>query len=110
MSGVGQADDGGGDEDFSLFERRCDDRGGVGWNRDLEGEEAACRIGEGGGGAAVGPAAAEGDVDAEAESAAFGLCVVDGVEHGGGEEGEILQVLGGIGWIMRVEDFGVDEG
>ncbi len=56
-------------------------------------------------GAAVGPAAAEGDVDAEAESAAFGLGVVDGVEHGGGEEGEVLEAFGGV-----VEDFGVDEG
>ena len=37
--------------------------------------------------------------------AAFGLGVVDGVEHGGGEEGEVLDVAGGV-----VEDFGVDEG
>ena len=30
---------------------------------------------------------------------------MDGVEHGGGEEGEVLEAFGGI-----VEDFGVDEG
>ncbi len=36
---------------------------------------------------------------------AFGLGVVDGVEHGGGEEGKVLEAFGGI-----VEDDGVDEG
>ena len=45
------------------------------------------------------------EVDAEAQAAGFGLGVVDGVEHGGGEEGEVLEVFCGV-----VEDFGVDEG
>ena len=62
-------------------------------------------FGEGGGGAAVGPAAAEGDVDAEAELAAFGLGVADVVEHLGAEEGLVDEVFGGV-----VEDLGVDEG
>ena len=79
--------------------------GGVGGDGDFDGAEAAGGFGEGGVGTAVGPAAAEGDVDAEAELAAFGLGVVDGVEHGGGEEGKVLEAFGGI-----VEDHGVDEG
>jgi hypothetical protein len=60
---------------------------------------------EGGGGAAVGPAAAEGDVDAEAEFAGFGLGVVDVVEHVGADEGLVDEAFGGV-----VEDLGVDEG
>ena len=98
-------DDGGGDEGFAFVEGGRSDGGGVGGDGDFGGAEAAGGFGEGGGGAAVGPAAAEGDVDAEAELAAFGLGVVDGVEHGGGEEGEVLEAFGGV-----VEDFGVDEG
>ena len=98
-------DDGGGDEGFAFGERGGGDRGDVGGDGDFGGAEAAGGFGEGGVGAAVGPAAAEGDVDAEAELPAFGLGVVDGVEHGGGEEGEVLEIFGGI-----VEDLGVDEG
>ena len=62
-------------------------------------------FGEGGGGAAVGPAAGEGDVDAEAELAAFSLGVADVVEHLGAEEGFVDEVFGGV-----VEDLRVDEG
>ncbi len=97
--------DGGGDEGFAFVEGGGGDGGGVGGDGDFGGAEAGGGFGEGGGGAAVGPAAAEGDVDAEAELAAFGLGVVDGVEHLGGEEGEVLEAFGGV-----VEDFGVDEG
>src|SRR5258708_17892952 len=89
-------DDGGGDDGVTFLEGGRNGDEGVRGNGNFDGAEAAGGLGEGGGGAAVGPAAAEGDVDAEAESAAFGLGVVDGVEHGGGEEGEVLQVFG---WI-----------
>src|SRR5438270_10471314 len=84
LGGGGNVDDGGGDEAFSVFERWRNDEGGVRRDGDLEGEEAAGGFGERGVGASVGPAAAEGDVDAEAEPAAFGLGVVDGLEHCGG--------------------------
>ncbi len=80
-------------------------RGRVGGNGRLGYAEAGDGFGERGGGAAVRPAGAEGDVDAEAELATFGLGVGDGVEHFGGEEGEIFDVLRGV-----VELLGVDEG
>jgi hypothetical protein len=77
----------------------------VGGDGNFDGAEATGGFGECGGGASVGPTAAECDVDAEAEFAAFGLGVADGVEHSGGEEGEILEIFGGV-----IEDLRVDEG
>src|ERR1700678_741406 len=98
-------DDGGGDEGLAFFEGGWGDGGDVGGDGDFGGAEAGGGFGECGRGATVRPAAAEGDVDAEAEEAALGLGVVDGVEHGGGEERKIFEAFGGV-----VEDFGVDEG
>lgn len=100
-----QVGDGGGDDGVALVEGRRNGDEGVRGDGNFDGAEAAGGFGEGGVGAAVGPAAAEGDVDAEAESAAFGLGVVNGVEHCGGEEGKILEAFGGI-----IKDDGVDEG
>ena len=93
------------DETFALFEFWKRDGLHICWDGDFGGTEAAGGFCEGGVGASVGPAAAEGDVDAEAEATAFGLGVVDGVEHGGGEEGVVLEAFGGV-----VDDFGIDEG
>ena len=76
----------------------------VGGDGDLDDEEAGGGLREGGGGSAVGPAAAEGDVDAEAELAAFGLSVADVVEHVGPTKGSLMRSLAG-----RREP-GVDEG
>jgi hypothetical protein len=47
-------------------------------------------------GAAVGPAGAERQVDAQAQLAALGLRVVHVVEHLGREEGKVLEALGRI--------------
>jgi len=44
-------------------------------------------LGEGGGGATVRPAAAQGDVNAEAEGSGLLLGVADAIEEPGGEEG-----------------------
>ena len=54
------------DEGFALFECGRGDGSGLGGDGDFGGAEAAGGFGEGGVGASVGPAAAEGDVDAEA--------------------------------------------
>ena len=97
--------DRGSDKAFALLELWKRNGLRVGGNCDFGGAEAAGGFGEGGVGASIGPAAAEGDVDAEAEFAAFGLGVVDGVEHGWREEGEIVEAFG---WV--VENLGVDEG
>src|SRR5260370_38352026 len=53
---------------------------------------------KGGGGAAVGPAAPQRDVDAEAESAGFGLGVADVVEHVGADEGLVDEAFG---WVVE---------
>ncbi len=81
-------DDGDGEDGFAFGELEHGERGGGGGDGHLGDAEAGGGLFECGGGAAVGPAAAEGDVDAEAELAGFGLCVADVVEHGGGEEGD----------------------
>jgi hypothetical protein len=107
LGGAGgeDVDEGCGDEGFAFFEERGDDGDGFRGNGDFCGAEAAGGFGEGGGGASIGPAAAEGDIDAEAEFAAFGLGVADVVEHGGANEGLVDEIFGGV-----VEDFRVDEG
>ena len=100
-----QVDDGGGDDGITLVEGGRNGDEGVRGDGNFDGAETAGGFGEGGGGTAVGPAAAESDIDAEAELAAFGLGVADGVEHGRREEGEVDEILCGV-----VEDLGIDEG
>ena len=87
-------DEDGGEEDFAGGKRRGGD-GGLGDGR-LDDAEAGGGLGERDVRAAVGPAAAEGEVDAEAELAGFVLGEVDGVEHGGREEGQVALELEGI--------------
>ena len=70
-----------GDDGFAGFELGLGEDGGVGWDGDLEDAEVVGGFVEGGGGAAVGPSAAEGDVSTEAEFTGFGLGVVDAVEE-----------------------------
>ena len=61
-------------------------------------------FGEGDVRTAVGPAGAEGDVNAQSELAAFGLCVVDVVKHLGREEGKVLQALAGVVEYLRINE------
>lgn len=60
---------------------------------------------KGGGRTSIGPATAEGNVDAEAEFAGFGLGVADVFEHVRANEGLVDQVFSRI-----IDDLGIDEG
>ncbi len=86
-----------GDDGFAVGQLEFGQGGRVGGEGDLSDAETASGFLEGGGGAAIGPAAAEGDVDAKAELAAFGLRVADVIEELGREEGEVLEAL----WLGR---------
>jgi hypothetical protein len=94
-----------GDQRLALLQRRHGGRGCAGRNWCLGDAEAGDGVAQRYSGAAVGPAGAERDVDAQAELAAFGLRVVDVVEHLGREEGKVLEALGGV-----VEHLGILEG
>ena len=100
-----QVGDGGGDDGVAFFKGGRNGDESMRCDGNFDGAKAACGFCECGGGAAVRPAAAESDVDAETEFASFVLGEVDGVEHGGREEGKVDEIL-----CRVVEDLRVDEG
>ena len=85
-----------GDDGVAVGQLGLGESGGVGGDGDFEDLEAGGGLSDGNVGAAVGPAAAEGDVDAQAELAAFGLGVADVVEHIGADEGFVDEAFGGV--------------
>lgn len=78
---------GGGDEGFAEGELGSRGRGNSWWDSYFGYAEAAGGEGEGGVGAAVEPATAKGDVDAQTEGAGGLVGEGDGVEEAGGEVG-----------------------
>ncbi len=101
----GAVDEGDGEDGLAGGEFDVGEGGGGGSEGNFGDAEVSGGFVEGGGGTAVGPSATEGYVDAEAEFSAFGLSVVDAIEHGWAEKGLVDDLFGGI-----VEYLGIDEG